>query len=106
MTVRIDWDSGLLVGECVVKRRRTLADLAGYFDDRTALRNLPPDTVSYEVQSFEPIASLHRGQPLSGVCWSSDSDHDYETIARDRFASRPVRRDGLPTLVLQVPAAK
>ena len=36
-----------------------------------------------------------------GACWPADAGHDYDTIARQGFSARILRRDGKPVAVAQ-----
>jgi glucose-6-phosphate isomerase len=54
--VAVNWLSGALQGPPVRHTAKKIGDLGGLFADENARRQMPPDTVAYRVQYWEPVA--------------------------------------------------
>lgn len=67
MSVTIDFATGRLTGPSVEESTRTIADLAGVFEDEAARQALPPDQLAYRVQLYLPVAE---GTP-GGLFWGN-----------------------------------
>jgi glucose-6-phosphate isomerase len=65
--ISMDWSSGLLSGRKLNVSRRTLADLKSLFRDQSASEAMPPETLLYEVQSYQPEQEGTEG----GLFWGN-----------------------------------
>ena len=67
LDISMDWSTARLAGKKLGTSRRTIADLESYFLDQSAARQMPPDTLLYEVQSYEPLSEGTDG----GLFWGN-----------------------------------
>jgi glucose-6-phosphate isomerase len=56
-SIALDWFRGVLHGPPVRSTVKLLRDLGSLFADEQARRQMPPETVVYRVQSWQPVAS-------------------------------------------------
>jgi glucose-6-phosphate isomerase len=67
MPIHVDLITGRLSGAAVQESTRTLADLAGVFQDEAARQALPPKQVAYRVQLYLPVAE----GTVGGLFWGN-----------------------------------
>lgn len=67
LDIAMAWADARLAGKKLETSRRTLADLKDYFLDQSAVKKMPPSTLIYEVQSYEPIPKRTEG----GLFWGN-----------------------------------
>lgn len=69
LDITMDWSNGRFHGENLGNSRRTLGELAGFFGDQAAFAQMRPDTLVYEVQSYEPLEEGADG----GLFWGNST---------------------------------
>jgi glucose-6-phosphate isomerase, archaeal len=67
LDIAMDWSNARFSGKKVGTSRRTLADIENYFLDQSAVKQTRPDTLVYEVQSYEPLPEGTGG----GLFWGN-----------------------------------
>jgi glucose-6-phosphate isomerase len=65
--IGLDLADGSLLGEPAIRTVRTLGDLAGVFADEHARATLPPQTVAYRVEIYQPVPEGTAGGLLFGA---------------------------------------
>ncbi len=67
LDIAMDWSTARFTGNKLSVSRRTLGELAGFFHDQAAFRQMEPNTLLYEVQSYEPLPDGTEG----GLFWGN-----------------------------------
>ncbi len=67
LDIAMDWSTARFTGSKLATSRRTLGELASFFHDQTAFRQMDPNTLLYEVQSYEPLPDGTEG----GLFWGN-----------------------------------
>ncbi len=81
--VSMNWSNGLMSGTKFETSRRTLEDLAVFFQDQQAVSALAPDTLLYEVQSYQPVKDGTEG----GLFWGNTTLYP-GTIGEEYFMTK------------------
>lgn len=67
LDIAMDWSTARFTGSKLEVARRTLKELGSFFHDQAAVRQMDPDTLLYEVQSYEPLTGGTEG----GLFWGN-----------------------------------